>query len=219
MTPPEQQTNPWDLAGDEARFTGHRTSRGEQWVSEEFTLERGVMMVLVEHDGRGACKVELARVSPGFFDNDLVLFEFQGAIWAEMAWVVTYGDWRAPRPDEEYQLVVEADGNWQVLMLQPELGQASMTIPFQADGESGIHLLGPVRNPGRPLLVKGQHSARGPFYVQALPLDGSHEEHNFILTDGQTYVEDHPTEMMAGKEYLIEVGASGRWDLEFYEGY
>ena len=219
MTSPEQQTNPWDLEGDGIRFEGHKTPSGEQWVSEEFTLEQGVVMFLVEHDGNGHCKVELTRVSPGFFDNDLVLFEFQGAVWIEMAWVVTHGEWRAPRPDEEYQLAVEANGNWQVLMLQPELGQSSTTMPFHAGGEGGVHLLGPIRNPGRPLLVKGQHSARGPFYVQALPVDGSHEEHNFIEINGQTYVEDHPTEMMAGKEYLIEVGASGLWDLEFYEGY
>lgn len=219
MTLPEQQSNPWDLEGDGFRFEGHRTSRSEQWVSAEFTLEQGVVMFRVEHDGDGPCIIKLARVSPGFFDNDLALFEFQGAIWSEMAWVVTPGEWRAPRPDEEYQLVVEADGDWQVLMLQPELGQASTTMPFHTEGESGVHLLGPVRNPGRPLLVKGQHSARGPFYAQILPLDGSHEEQNFIEIDGQTYVEDHPTEMMAGKEYLIEVGASGRWELEFYEGY
>ena len=94
-----------------------------------------------------------------------------------------------------------------------------MDMPFHAEGEGGVHLLGPVRNPVRPLLVKGQHGARGLFYAQALPLDGSHEEHNFVEINGQTYIEDHPTEMMAGKEYLIEVGASGRWDLEFYEGY
>ena len=176
-------------------------------------------MFLVEHGGNGRFKVELTRVSPGFFDNDLMLFEFQGAVWSEMAWVVIHGEWRAPRPDEEYQLVVEASGNWQVLMLQPDLGQVSVTMPFRAEGEGGIHLIGPVRNLGRPLLVRGQHRARGPFYAQALPLDGSLEEHNFIEIDGQIYVEDHPTEMMAGKEYLIEVGANGRWELEFYEGY
>ena len=174
MTSPEQQSNPWDLEGDGLRFEGHRTPSGEQWVSEEFTLGQGVVMFLVEHDGKGPCKVELIRVSPGFFDNDLMLFEFQGAVWLEMAWVVTHGEWRAPRPDEGYQLAVEADGNWQVLMLQPELGQVSTTMPFHAEGEGGVHLLGPVRNAGRPLLVKGQHSARGPFYAQALPLDGSH---------------------------------------------
>ncbi len=219
MTSPEQQTNAWDLEGNRTTFEGHRTLNGEQWVSEEFSLEQGIVMFLVDHGGNGTFKAELARVSPGFFDNDLVLFEFQGADWAQMAWVVTHGEWRAPRPDEEYQLVVEADGNWQVLMLQPELGQASMTMPFHAVGEGGIHLLGPVQTHGRPLLVKGQHRARGLFYVQALPLDGSHEEHNAIEINGQTYVEDHPTGMMAGKEYLIEVGASGQWDLELYEGY
>ena len=209
----------FELRGERQTFT-KGVGNSPEWEPQVFSLDEGLMLVKTEHEGRGLLKVELSRVEPGFFDEDDVLFEYEGPYASEMAWVVIDGDWRAPRPGERYQLKVTSNSNWTIEILQPDLGQSRTPIPYHVvSQQGGVYLVGPIQAPARPLLAKAKHNARGGFYAQILPVDGSHEEVNFIATTGQTILEDYPTQMLPGKEYIIEIGAGGGWELEIYEGY
>ena len=208
----------FDLHGERMIFYNDN-GRGI-WSHERFTLNEGLMLIRTDHDGNGLFKVVLSKVEPGFFDNDDVLFQYEGRYADETAYVVIEGDWRAPRPHVPYELEVECTGNYTIEIFQPELGQSNITLPYRlAAQDAGTYLVGPVQVSARPTLAMAKHNARGMFYVQILPVDGSHEEENFIETSGQAILEDQPTNMRPGKEYIIEIGASGKWELELYEGY
>ena len=49
-------------------------------------------------------------------------------------------------------------------------------------------------------------------------LDGT-DQCDVVKAEGQTNLEEHPTEAIPGKEYLLLVSADGTWELEFTEGY
>ena len=189
-------------------------------TTREFSVEEGLMLVRADHKGAGEFKVELARVRPGFLGGDESLFQCKGPYSREMAWVIVSGGRRAPRPREKYQLKVTSTGQWAIEILQPDLGQAQASVPYRISGQrGGTHLIGPIRVSSRPLLARARHSARGEFYAHSLPLDGDHEAEEFIEATGQTLLEDLPTKMRPGKEYIIEIGSGGNWELELYEGY
>lgn len=119
-----------------------------------------------------------------------------------------------------YRLEVESNARWECRFIQPGLGQIGIPLPYHvSERQGGMYFVAPISVPARPLLAKAYHNARGKFFVRALPLDGSHEQVNFINQTGQTLLEDQPTQMLPGKEYIVQVAAGGGWGLELYEGY
>lgn len=82
----------------------------------------------------------------------------------------------------------------------------------------GIFIIGPYKSGRRPLLAQIQHDGGDTFNVEAFSIDGTHYCEVF-RQDGQFYVEDHPTEVRPGKEYVLYVYADGAWMLDFTEGY
>ena len=58
------------------------------------------------------------------------------------------------------------------------------------------------------------------FLIAALAVDGTHQCMVYHHEDGgQFAVEDHQTEILPGKEYLLYVVADGDWTMSLKEGY
>ena len=84
--------------------------------------------------------------------------------------------------------------------------------------ESGLFIAGPYKPVRRPLLARIQHKGGGEFDAEAFSVDGTHHC-EIYLREGQFYVEDHMSDIIPGKEYVLYISADGEWDLGFREGY
>ena len=123
----------------------------------------------------------------------------------------------------KYRIEVKSQDRWTCRFIQPDLGQSSLTLKreecdFNADGDAGVQVLGPLKSGSGPVFARIGHSGRGKFYVAAYSVDGTHQCLVFE-EEGQFQIEDHPTEIRPGKEYMLYILADGAWNLNFSEGY
>ena len=64
--------------------------------------------------------------------------------------------------------------------------------------------MGPYHSGSRPILANIQHRGGGSFCIEALSVDGTHQCDVYATKAGQFSIEDHKTEIMPGKEYMLE---------------
>ena len=208
-----------ELIGTSIEFHAEGSQSCEEPIeTEEFNLSQGVLIVNFEHHGLGEFKVSLKRVNEGFLRGfvETELFEGKGEEEAIDAWTMKK-EWLQDLQPGVHTLEVAATGEWYCELFQPDLGQASTEFPVQYKGAYGSEVAGAFRTGPKPILVDARHDGGGEFKVKLLSLDGLHQEE--VDNEGQVHLEDLPIGVMPGKEYLILVGASGNWDLEFKEGY
>lgn len=125
----------------------------------------------------------------------------------------------------KHKLEVKAAGRWSVHLIQPELGQASESIvsdeieePFEEFVGEGHYVLPPMIAGNKPVIGKAQHKGRAGFSVYATSVDGIHEVTIFD-EEGQFFEEGSRTDLIPGKEYILEIFADGEWNVSFSEGY
>ena len=214
----------FDLTGSRLEFSSRVVSRtdsnGEQywWRSRSFTLRRGALMVSFRHHGSSGGELRLVRDNPGIFDDPTTLFELEESGGGLGLWRVAEGEWRDPHPGISYHLEVAGMGDFEVLLLQPELGQTSVQFPYSTKSIVGATIAGPFRVGSRPILANLRHDGADHFFVELVSLDGA-DECSVINVDGQVHLEQHPVAVKPGKEYLLYAGAGGDWELELTEGY
>lgn len=118
---------------------------------------------------------------------------------------------------------IKSAGSWKCKILQPSLGQSrcSLVELFEDNEliERGERIMGPYQSGSRPILANIQHLGGGSFCIEALSVDGTHQCDIYRSKAGQFAVEDRKTEIMPGKEYMLNIKADGDWRLRFREGY
>ena len=236
----------FSLQGTRYEFSGNGRRGGSSEETDAFHLSQGALAFCAEHSRAGDFRVELKPMDRGFLSGDNVLVsgdgcnQWTGAKSVTDEWVEILNSgkqrlkdgwrgilksgmdslksgWPEILKPGEYRLTVEAEGAWSCRLLQPNLGQSPVALPYKCEGEGAI-VAGPFRVGSRPLLVSGRHNGAGEFFVKLVSLDGS-DECEVIKEDGQIHLEEHPTEAKPGKEYLLFVNAGGAWELTFTEGY
>ena len=125
-----------------------------------------------------------------------------------------------------YRLEINSESRWACRFIQPDLNQSFGLLTQQFSKNFGDELLpppgafvlGPYRSGRRPLLAEVRHDGRESFNLEAFSVDGTHYCTVF-QQKAQFYVDDHPTELKPGKEYMLYVYADGPWSIDFREGY
>ena len=211
----------FDLEGDSHTITGDRAEDGSSEESLDVQLNSGVLVGYFRHSREGEFTLTLLRGDGGFevLGNGSGEGDWIGAwqVSSRPGIAVPRIEWSQFRPDK-YRLKVEASGPWSCRLIQPALNQSRSGIPYRCEGPAGGQVAGPFQVGSRPLLVSARHDGGGSFLGRLLSLDGT-VEHDVVKAEGQTSLEDYPTEAMPGKEYLLFVSADGTWELEFTEGY
>ena len=212
-----ETTNVFDLEGEKHTFTGVGSGGDVPEETDEFDLSQGALVVYAVHSGTGEFRVELDRVDGGFFGSFDQLVEDAG----EGEWItarkVNDGWFEEPKPGK-YHLNVATTGGWTCSLIQPNLGQSPIEMPYRSSGAEGGMVAGPFRVGSRPLLASVRHDGGGSFLIRLISLDGT-DQTDVVEENGQIHLEEYPTEAMPGKEYLLFVLAGGTWELEFTEGY
>ena len=102
------------------------------------------------------------------------------------------------------------------VLLQPDLDQATVSMPFRAHGSGGAEVAGPFRMGTRPLLARVRHDGGGEFLAKMVNLDGYHEV-QIASGDGQIRLDGRPVEARPEKAYLLYVVSEGDWEVELTE--
>ena len=124
----------------------------------------------------------------------------------------------------KYCIEVKSNDRWTCRFIQPDLGQSDGPLVDEDDNingdsiDDGVYILGPLKSGSRPVRAHIRHNGRGKFYAASYSVDGTHQCIVFE-EEGQFQIEDHPTEIKPGKEYLLHISADGTWNLNFIEGY
>ena len=127
-------------------------------------------------------------------------------------------------PPGKYRVEVKSKSNWSCRFIQPDLGQGLEPLTDEDDSddeelmEPMVFMVGPFRPHRRPLLARIQHNGGGWFDAEAFSIDGTHYC-PLYQREGQFYIEDHMTDIIPGKEYILYIAAAGEWGLSFREGY
>ena len=124
-----------------------------------------------------------------------------------------------------YRIEVKSESRWSCQFIQPALGQGTDSLLDDDDDdgkeesmEPGLFIAGPYKPVRRPLLACIQHKGGGEFDAEAFSVDGTHYC-EIYQEEGQFYLEDHMTDIIPGKEYILYISADGGWGLSFREGY
>ena len=124
----------------------------------------------------------------------------------------------------KYRLEVKSKSKWGCRFIQPSLGQGTESLLGEDDEDEDeliepmLLLAGPFKPVRRPLIASVQHNGGGMFDAEAFSVDGTHYC-ALYQREGQFYVDDHMTDVIPGKEYILYVGADGEWGMRFREGY
>jgi len=167
---------------------------GEE-VRRNISIEGGLTVVRASHSGESNFQVSLANDSE-FDDNFInVIGDFDGA----QAELIEGG---------EYILDVNADGNWDIDILQPRSGQGD-SLPASFSG-NGPEVVGPVQFAGTGVAT-GDHDGESNFQVQTYPMTGSFGESVFNEIGSFS----GETTFSFDEIGWVDVNASGNWSVEF----
>lgn len=164
-------------------------------VTDAFDLEGGVTIAEAVHDGQGNFIVEPVPADDGIEDLPVnVIGDYDGAAGT----IVEAG---------EYLLDIDADGNWELDLLQPRATEADAEpLPVELDGE-GPSWAGPFGFEGQGE-AHGTYDGQGNFIVELLPQDGRVPELVVTERDG---VEGET--MVDADGGFMTVEAAGPWTL------
>jgi hypothetical protein len=156
-------------------------------------IDGGLTVVEATHDGESNFQVYFVDDS----DYDSVLVNEIGAYEGETAELLDAGD---------YQLDVEADGDWSIDVRQPRA--ASGDAPGSHD-DSGPEVFGPFEFGGSHIATS-LHSGESNFQVYVLPSEGDWPE--VVVNEIGTY-DGETTFRFDGVGY-VAVQADGNWSLD-----
>ncbi|WP_312912426.1 polysaccharide deacetylase family protein [Natronosalvus caseinilyticus] len=164
-------------------------------TSDSFDLSEGILVGDVSADGEFVARLQSSD------DNlaDDLLVQTAGGADGESMMVVGGGS---------YELDVEADGEWEISLDQPEVHADDLTdVPNSASG-SGPSFVGPLWTEN-DLSLQVTHGGDGMFIVDGWGADGSWEQ--LVKQSGEF---DGSRSYAAANVCWIDVEADGDWSLE-----
>lgn len=172
-------------------------------VTDPFEIEGGMVVTEWEYSGEGEFTVEL-RDQRGN-ERDRRVAEGEGD--AE-------GTWGEGLSGGEYVVAVDADGSWQVDVLQPRRTlDDGDSVPHTETGDAAGGWF--VFNTEETVRVNGYHRGSGNFVVKSYEIDGTthsdtlvFDAHPDVFRDDTTFTYDF------GATFFV-VQADGEWFLEF----
>ena len=229
-----QAATPFGLQGTQISFHGDGGMYNATYKSPEFVLHPGLVVVKVEHGGRGECHLQFvpADVSWGYLLSVLtagqagpirwvaVDYEHEAPTWAIVRVSGRKDEHRTCMRPGKFAIEVKSTSRWSCHLIQPAMEQSRGSFPHRFVIEGGEAVAGTFRTGQRPVSVNIQHSGTGQFGLQFISLDGTHE---YALghqrNEGQFHVEERELELLPGKEYLMCGQGDGTWDVELIESY
>lgn len=119
---------------------------------------------------------------------------------------------------------VKSKAKWSIRLIQPDHGQSTGIITDLSEENDdqledyGAYIFPPMEVGLRPVIAKVQKKEFGPFRCSAYSLDGTH--HTVIHhEEGQFTRSEIRTDLIPGKEYMLEIYSEGPWNIWFTEGY
>lgn len=209
------------------------------YQSDEFILNRGVILAHVKHKQTSQEKFSriiadcfVLTITPKVWWHSKPRFScpcrlIDGEIDDYIVIRVCDRDKTSDLWPGEHTLRVNAVGRWSVNLIQPDLGQVSESIsdeidkpfkPFDEFVGEGHYVLPPMITGNKPVIARAQHKGRAGFSVRATSVDGTHEVTIFDRK-GQFFEKGSSTDLIPGKEYILEIFADGEWNVDFSEGY
>lgn len=169
-----------------------------QRVTDTVTIEGGLTVFTMSHDGSSNYQVELINQDTGetekFLANEI-------------------GEWQAAKPyyipSGEYVLDVNADGNWNIEVAQPRPGPSEVSELPASASDRYPNYIGPVRFDGLHT-ISAEYNGEGNFAVWVLDEEGRRMDLIFNEVgqfEGQnTYSGNHVG--------YIRIEATGDWQLQ-----
>ena len=119
---------------------------------------------------------------------------------------------------------VTSKARWSMRLLQPNHGQSTGIITRLSEANDhrledyGTYIFPPMEVPLRPVIAKVEKKEHGPFLCKAYSIDGTHRTviHH---EEGQFTRSRIRTDLIPGKEYMLEIYSDGPWNIWFTEGY
>ena len=119
---------------------------------------------------------------------------------------------------------VKSKSRWSMRLLQPDPGQSTGIITQlsqQNDDQLedyGAYIFPPMEIGPRAVIAKVHKKEFGPFHCAAYSVDGTH--HTIIhQEEGQFLRSGIRTDLIPGKEYILQVHSEGPWNIWFTERY
>lgn len=170
-------------------------------VTDTFDIEGGMTVSEWNHDGDRNFIVNLVD-SSGDERDQLLANEIGSAD----------GVWGDGIPEGEYMLDVDADGSWEIDIIQPRATlQDGEEVPFSVSGdESGDWF---VLNNDETIEISASHSGDGNFIVSSYEIDG--ERHLDTLVFNEIGEFDGQTTFSYDLTSFFVIEADGEWELEF----
>ncbi len=181
-------------AGESHSFDGSGAE-----VTDEFSLEPGILTVDFSHTGERNFIVNMVALEGEQWDDEL-LVNVIGDTEGSSVMSINGG---------QYQIDVDADGDWSLDLDQPEVtADDQQELPVEESG-SGSTWLGPFTADGVNE-IHGTHDGERNFIVTGHDADGGWE---LMINEIGEY-EGSGTFRAGGGAFWIDVEADGNWTLE-----
>ncbi len=184
---------------EEGRTDTIRLQGSSRQASQKFSLEPGVAIFEVSHDGDSNFVVRLLDENGQSVDT---LFNQIGAYHGDQGFAIAKAG--------QYLLDVAADGNWTVAIRQPRLEQGQ-PAPASLQG-TGSHASKFLQLAGGLNIFKMKHNGKTRFRV-TLRDEGGRPVETLINTLG-AFDGSKPISIEKPGVYFLNVGADGDWSIE-----
>lgn len=170
-------------------------------VSDDFELLDGLVAFVYEHDGESNFLVQVLDAETGGI-LDVVANE-NGTVTGAAA---------EPAAAGEYTLEVTADGDWEIVIVQPSPPQQAVRTPPVATEDSGSGVVGPVALTGGETLT-ASHDGGSNFIVEVFDDLASTAEDIELAVNQIGAVDDAATSLSLEELVWVDVTADGNWSL------
>lgn len=170
-------------------------------VSEPFYLADGVVGFVYEHDGESNFIAE--AVDPNTGDTLSVVVNEIGAVAGARA---------VPAAVGAYQLAVQADGQWEIVVVEPLPPKETVRTPPASIERAGNAVVGPVALDGGET-VTASHDGEGNFIVTTIAESATSGRGTELVFNEIGSVDSAQTILSMDAWTWIDVVADGDWSL------
>jgi len=170
-------------------------------VSEPFYLADGVVGFVYEHDGESNFIAE--AVDPNTGDTLSVVVNEIGAVAGARA---------VPAAVGAYQLAVQADGQWEIVVVEPLPPKETVRTPPASIERAGNAVVGPVALDGGET-VTASHDGEGNFIVTTIAESATSGRGTELVFNEIGPVDSAQTILSMDAWTWIDVVADGDWSL------